>query len=170
MLDWGLGGDVTLNATATNVMSYLSNSGLAGAIPGQSAGANGGNTPHWKVFFNQSYDTDKWSLYIAEHWFSDGFSNHNAIACQTNCPLPTTNHPTTNFNAMPGDFTYDIGGTFNVTPAMQVYYKVDNVGNSHPSQATLLAQAGNSQQGYSVNASLYPVLGRYYHIGLRIND
>lgn len=170
VLNWGLGGDMTFNITATNVMSYISNSGLPGAIPSETAGANSGNTPHWKLLFTQNYETDKWSIFVVEHWFSNGYNNDTAIVCQTNCPLPTTNYPTTNFNAMPGDFWYDLGGAYNIGTTWQVYAKVDDVNNSHPSQAALLAETGNSQQGYSVNAALYPVLGRYYHIGVRIND
>jgi hypothetical protein len=90
--------------------------------------------------------------------------------CQTACPLPTTNYPTTNYNTMAGDFWFDIGTTYNLNDTLQLYTKIDNVNNSHPSMAVLLAEAGNSQQGYSVNSSLYPVLGRYYHVGIRIND
>jgi iron complex outermembrane receptor protein len=168
VVDWGLGGDVTLRLLATNTMKYISFSGLPGDVLNELAGANGGNTPHWKVFYTQAYDTDNWGLFINERWFSQGFINDNWVTCSTNCPAPVdANHPTVNSNYMPGELYFDIGGHYDLSAHSSLYFKIDNLTNQNPGNAnpyTPLNQSSNT------NATLYDVIGRYYTIGFRIND
>ena len=167
-IDWGLGGDVTLRMLATNVMKYLNNPGLPGAVITEQAGSNGGSTPHWKVFYTQAYDTDSWGLFLNERWFSEGVINRNWFTCASACPAPVdANHPTVSSNYMPGELYFDIGGHYNLTSHSQLYFKIDNLTNQNPGNAnpyTPLNQSSN------INATLYDVIGRYYTIGFRITD
>jgi iron complex outermembrane recepter protein len=168
VVDWGLGGDITFRMLTTNVTSFITNPGFVGAVPVESAGSNGGFTPHWKVFFTQAYDTDKWGFFVNERWFSQGVINRNWVTCSTACPAPlNANYPTVSSNYMPGELYFDIGGNYNLTDHSQIYYKVDNVTNQNPGNANPF---GVASQSYVTNPYLYDMIGRYYHIGFRINE
>jgi outer membrane receptor protein involved in Fe transport len=167
-INWGLGGDVTIRMLATNVMKNLTNQGFVGAATLENAGSNGGNTPHWKVFFTQGYDTDNWGFFINERWFSEGVINRNWFTCASACPAPVdANHPTVSSNYMPGELYFDIGGHYDLSAHSELYFKVDNLTNQNPGNAnpfTPLNQSSNT------NPTLYDVIGRYYTIGYRITD
>jgi outer membrane cobalamin receptor len=170
-VNWGLGGDVTLRLLATNVMKYIQDPGFTGGVPSELAGANGNSTystPHWKIFFNQGYDTDTWGLFVNERWFSEGVINRNWFQCASACPAPVdSNHPTVNSNYMPGELYFDIGGHYDLSAHSSLYFKIDNLTNQNPGNAN---SYGPANQGPNNNPSLYDVLGRYYHIGIRITD
>jgi outer membrane receptor protein involved in Fe transport len=167
-IPWGLGGDMTIRLLATNISKFSTNPGIPGGVVVESAGTNAGNVPHWKVFFNQAYDTDNWGIFVNERWFSEGVVNRNWVACGTTCPAAVdANHPTVNSNYMPGELYFDLGGHFDLTPHSQLYFKVDNVTNQNPGNAYSFNPANQSP---SINAALYDVLGRFYHIGFRINN
>ena len=164
-VNWGLGGDVTIRMLASNVMKNQTNPGFLGAITTENAGSNGGNTPHWKVFFNQGYDTDNWGLFINERWFSEGVINRNWFQCAANCPAPVdSNHPTVSSNYMPGELYFDVGGHYDLSEHSSLYFKIDNLTNQNPGNAnpyTPLNQSSNT------NPTLYDVVGRFYTIGFR---
>ena len=86
VVNWGLGGDITVRMLATNVMKFITNPGFIGGVITESAGTNSGNTPHWKLFFTQAYDTDAWGFFVNERWFSEGVINRNWVACATCLP------------------------------------------------------------------------------------
>jgi iron complex outermembrane receptor protein len=168
MVNWGLGGDVTLRLLATNVMKFITNPGFVGAVPIESAGSDSGNTPHWKVFFNQGYDTDNWGFFLNERWFSQGVVNRNWVACAAACPAPVdANHPTVSSNYMPGELYFDIGGHYDVSAHTSFWFKVDNLTNQNPGNAYVYTPANQSPP---LNPALYDVLGRFYHVGIRIQD
>ncbi|HTC83491.1 MAG TPA: TonB-dependent receptor [Rhizomicrobium sp.] len=167
-IDWGMGGDMTIRLLATNVSKFITNPGIKGAAIAESAGTNAGNVPHWKIFFNQGYDTDNWGLFVNERWFSEGVVSRLWVACTSACPAPVdANHPTVSSNYMPGELYFDIGGHFDLSAHAQLYFKVDNVTNQNPGNAYSF---GPSNQSPSLNPALYDVLGRFYHIGFRINN
>ena len=153
----GLPGAFTLRALATHIIEFTSFTGLPGAVMVDNAGVNTGNTPHWKVLGIQSYSNDRFSLTVQERWFSDGTYNpSNWIECQSGCPVSTPNAPTIDNNFMPGAFYLDIGASFNLTDAIELYGKVDNVFNRDPAQSP-----------FHVNPALYDIVGRMYRAGLR---
>jgi outer membrane receptor protein involved in Fe transport len=158
-----LPGSLTLRALGTNVRNFITDTGLPGTIPTQGAGVNAGATPHWKVLATQSWDTDKFSLSLTERWFSAGVFNNEYIVCQTNCPASTVNHPTVDYNRMPGALYIDIGGTYNITKKLTAYVKVDNLFNHDP------AGSPQTNTGIDVNPQLYDVIGRMYRFGVRYN-
>jgi outer membrane cobalamin receptor len=167
-IDWGMGGDVTIRLLATNVMKFVTNPGFPGAVITESAGTNSGNTPHWKLFFTQAYDKDNWGFFVNERWFSEGVINRNWFACGLACPAPVdANHPTVNSNYMPGELYFDIGGNYNLSQHSSLYFKIDNVTNQNPGNAYSFTPANQSPP---LNPALYDVLGRFYHIGIRLTD
>ena len=119
---------------------------------------NIGNTPKWKWLATQTYATDDWSLLLQERWFSDGKLGNQYVVCTTGCPASTVNRPTIDQNFIPGAFYFDVGGTYNVTPAVTAYFKVDNLFNRDPAPSP-----------YFVNPALYDVLGRVFRAGVRFN-
>jgi outer membrane receptor protein involved in Fe transport len=166
-IDWGLGGDATIRLLATNVMKNRTNPGFIGAVITENAGTNSGATPHWKIFFNQAYDADNWGLFVNERWFSEGVVNRNWFACTAACPAPVdSNHPTVSSNYMPGELYFDIGGHFDLSESSQLYFKVDNVTNQNPGNAYSFTPANQSPP---LNAQLYDTIGRFFHIGFRVN-
>ena len=162
--DWGIPGDFRLRTLATHVSSFKTTSGVLGTFPQQSAGANSGNTPLWKVLGNQTYSTDKWSVTLTERFISDGVLNKQYIQCTSGCPLPTPNNPTINNNFIPGAFYLAIGGSYNLNDNFTLFGKVDNLTNLDP--PAIAATAANSM---GVNPSLYDTAGRMYRIGIRAN-
>lgn len=156
-----LPGRFTFRALATRNLHYITDTGVVGTIPVDSAGSNMGNTPKWKVLAQQSWDYDKWSLSLTERWISDGTYRNDFIECQTNCPMSTLIHPTIFSNKMKGATYFDFGGSYNFSKNLQLYFKVDNLLDEHPEPAP---QANAS---FGINPALYDVVGRTYRIGLR---
>jgi outer membrane receptor protein involved in Fe transport len=166
-LNWDLGGDFTVRMLATNVMKYRRDPGIVGGVVQEQAGQNGGDTPHWKIFFNQAYDADTWGLFVNERWFSEGRINTNWVSCASACPAPVdANHPTVNSNYMPGELYFDIGGHYDLSERSQLYFKVDNLTNQNPGNAYSYHP---ETQGTVTSPALYDTLGRFYHIGFRLS-
>jgi outer membrane receptor protein involved in Fe transport len=161
-----LPGRFTFRALATRNLHFITDTGVIGTIPSEGAGVNLGNTPKWKLLSLQTWDGllgDKLSLTLTERWFSDGVYSNEYIECQTNCPVSTLIHPTIYDNRMKGATYLDLGGSWNVSKQMMVYFKIDNLLDRDPEAAP---QANPS---FAVNPALYDVVGRTYRAGLRYN-
>jgi outer membrane receptor protein involved in Fe transport len=139
---------------------------VIGTIPSEGAGVNLGNTPTWKLLASQTWDGllgDKLSLTLTERWFSDGVYSKEYIECQTNCPVSTLIHPTIYDNKMKGATYLDIGGSWNLSKQMMLYFKIDNLTDRDPEAAP------QPNPSFAVNPALYDVIGRTYRAGLRYN-
>jgi iron complex outermembrane receptor protein len=155
----GLPGSFTLRGLATNIRKFVTDTGLPGTIPIDSAGVNVGNTPDWKWLATQTYANDTFSLLLQERWFSDGVFGSQYVECSSgNCPVSTNNRPTIDNNFFPGAFLLDVGGTYNLTKQVTGYFKVDNLFNKEPPASPNF-----------VNPSLYDVNGRTFRVGLRFS-
>jgi iron complex outermembrane receptor protein len=152
----GLPGSFTFRGLATHVIKYVTDTGLPGTIPVDSAGSNNGSTPNWKFLLTQSYENDKFSLLVQERIVSKGVIGKQNIECQTNCPVSNNNNPTIDDNSLPGAFYLDLGGTYNLTEQVTAYVKVDNVFNRDPGRSTIFS-----------NPAIYDQLGRIYRAGIR---
>ncbi|MGF7149966.1 outer membrane receptor protein involved in Fe transport [Sphingomonas zeicaulis] len=153
----GLPGNFTVRVLATHVRKFVTDTGLPGTIPLDSAGVNNGNTPDWKWLAVQSYENDDFSLLVQERWFTDGTFGNQYVVCQPgDCPASTANRPTIDNNFMPGAFYLDIGGTYNLTEQVTAYFKVDNLFDRDPARSTIFS-----------NPALYDQLGRTYRAGVR---
>jgi outer membrane receptor protein involved in Fe transport len=166
----GLPGSVTLRALATHTIHDRTGSGFAGEMPSDSVGVNLGSTPNWKVLASQTWSNDRLRLTVQERWFSDGVYGATYFECDGDCPSydpsqPTsaTNRPTIDNNHMDGAFYVDLSGSYDVTDALQAYFKIDNLLNRDPEPAP------RTDTGIDINPALYDVVGRMYRVGVRLN-
>lgn len=159
----GLPGKFVLRGLATHVIRFVTDLGLPGTVPVDSAGANSGNIPSWKWLTTQTYTQDEFSLLLQQRWFSDGVFGNQYVVCQTGCPVSTANAPTIDFNHMAGAFYFDIGGSYNFGKELSAYFKVDNLFNRDPTPSP------QTNTGVDVNPFLYDILGRVYRMGVRFN-
>lgn len=157
-----LPGKLTLRGLATYTQSFLTESGVVGTIPVESAGVNLGNTPKWKTQFSQTWESDSASFFIGQRWISDGVYSKEYIECQTGCPVSTSIHQTIDNNKMKGALYWDLGGTYKLNKNVSLYLKVDNVTDVAPPAAP------STNTSYGVNPALFDVLGRQYRIGARM--
>jgi len=164
LVSW-MTGDVTLRALATHATKFITNPGLPGVPVAEAAGDNSSNLAHWKGYTSETYATDKWSLSLIQRYISSGTLNRSWVQCTTGCPTPTLNNPTVDYNHVDGAFYLDVGGTYNLTPGMQFYFKIDNIANLDP---PLVPQVNFFANG--TNPGLYDTIGRYYRIGVRLTD
>lgn len=156
---FGLAGTFTVRGLATHIREYLTDNGLPGTVPVDTAGVNIDSKADWKVLAIQSYDTDKFSLQIQERWISDGVLGNQYIECQPGtCPVSTVNRPTIDNNHVDGAFYLDVGGSYEVLPGTTAYFKVDNVLDEDPARVTIFS-----------NPALYDALGRVYRLGVRFD-
>lgn len=161
---FGSSGNLTLRGLATNIRNYITNTGLPGAIPVQQAGVNSTATPDWKLLAVETWSTDRYSLTLQQRWISDGVFGHQYIVCSAgNCPVSTVNNPTIDYNHMAGAFYFDVSGSYNITPKISAFFKVDNLFNRDPTPSP------QTNTGVDINPSLYDTLGRLYRFGVRYN-
>jgi iron complex outermembrane receptor protein len=153
----GLDGTFTLRALATHIREFITDTGLPGTVPTDSAGVNTGATPNWKWLAIQTYEGDSFSLTVQERWFSDGNYGNQYVVCTPGaCPVSTPNAPTIDKNFMPGAFYMDVGGTYNIRKDVTAYFKVDNLFDHDPAKSPTYA-----------NPALYDIVGRIYRGGVR---
>ncbi len=165
----GVPGNFVLRGLATNVKNFITDPGVPGTIPIQSAGVNAGNTPSWKVLLTEGWSTDRFSFNLQQRWFSDGVYAQEYVVCSTGtCPvgrtaLQNTQHPTIDSNFMPGAFYLDVGGSYNLTKKFTAYFKIDNVLDRDPTPSP------QTNTGIDINQALYDTLGRLFRVGVRYN-
>ncbi|MBY8828053.1 TonB-dependent receptor domain-containing protein [Hephaestia mangrovi] len=157
-------GSLTLRTLATNVRNFITNTGLPGAIPIQQAGVNSSATPDWKLLAVETWQTDRYSLTLQQRWISDGVFGHQYIVCDPgSCPVSTDLNPTIDYNHMAGAFYFDVSGSYNITPKVSAFFKVDNLFNRDPTPSP------QTNTGVDINPSLYDTIGRMYRFGIRYN-
>jgi outer membrane receptor protein involved in Fe transport len=158
-------GHFALRALATNTRKFVTNPGIPGAIPVDSAGQNSGATPDWKVLAVQSWDADRFSLSLQERWFSDGTFGSTTtqyVACRPGqCPTSTATNPTIDYKHMKGALYVDVSGSYKIKEGLVAYFKVDNLLNRDPTPSP------QTNTGLDANPALYDLLGRFYHVGVR---
>ncbi|WP_429591771.1 TonB-dependent receptor domain-containing protein [Sphingomonas zeicaulis] len=160
----GLDGSLTVRALATHIRKFVTDPGIPGTIPVDTAGVNTGATPDWKWLAIQTYENDQFSFTVQERWFSSGNFGNQYIECQAgSCPASTANNPTIDYNHMKGAFYVDIGGSYNINEQVRFYFKVDNLFDRDPEASP------QTNTGLDVNPALYDTLGRTYRAGLRFN-
>jgi outer membrane receptor protein involved in Fe transport len=142
---------------ATRTIDYTNDTGISGQQIAQLAGRNdegGAGVPKWKALFTQSWTNNVLTLNLTERLVSAGKIDPEAIVCTSNCPASTVQHPTYNFNSIPGAVYVDFGATYKLPHDLEVYFKVDNVFNhrSPPFGAS----------------TLYDQIGTMFRLGARI--
>jgi outer membrane receptor protein involved in Fe transport len=173
--DYDVPGNFTLRSLINHISKFTFSSGIPGTQQNQelagavNAGNNGqtytqfgGDIFNYKIYETQSYQNDIWGFDLTERWDSPGVSttNRNYLVCAPGtCPAPTIQTPTINFNKVDSMFYFDLGLHWNMSPATQLYTKIDNVTNIRPPD---IGQQDNNQV-------LYDVIGRMFRVGVRLN-
>ncbi|HVV28522.1 MAG TPA: TonB-dependent receptor [Rhizomicrobium sp.] len=177
--DYDIPGQFVVRSLANHVSKFISDSGipgtqrnqeLAGFVGGggnsQTYNQSGGNVLTWKLQETQSYQNDVWGFNLTERWYADGTStNKNTIVCAPGtCPSLTTAQliqtPTINYNKVSAILYLDVGANWNISDKTQLYGKIDNITNIMPPDTG----------SYTVNNTLYDVVGRMYRIGVRFSN
>jgi outer membrane receptor protein involved in Fe transport len=161
--DMGVPGRFTVRGLATHTIDFITDPGVPGQAILQLAGNNSANNPapgttgvaKWKAFLMQSWEHGPLQITLTERVISSGHINPNFIVCQTGCPAPTVQNPTSNFNHVPGEVYVDLGVNYKLREQIELYAKVDNLFND-------LAPPFGSN-------SLYDTIGRRYMAGVRLN-
>ena len=151
-------GNLTFRAIASRAIDLINDTGIAGQQVAQLAGNNtelgvAQGVPRWKGMLSQQYSNDVLRLTLTERFVSSGYIDPEAIVCTSGCPATTVQNPTYNFNHVPGALYVDVGGGYNLTKEVEVYFKVDNLFNHRA------PPFGAS--------SLYDVVGRMFRVGAR---
>jgi len=170
--DWDfmpIPGSFTTRVLATYVDKFVFTAGLPGVATVNSAGSNDGATPHLKVFGVQTYTTDSYEVTLSENWISEGRHNLNWVQCTPgSCPVAVdTQHPTVNDNHVPGIYYINLGGSYNLSDHWKVYTQIDNLLNKSPPQFPANSQNPTND---GANPLLYDVIGRMFHVGVRVVD
>lgn len=163
-----LGSDnLTLKGVATRYIENLSDTGIAGVVPVNTVGANGGqaSTPTWIFRGSASYETPTFSATVVGRGVSSGKYSASGIECTTGCPLSTSQFPTYDNNQVSGLFYVDANLTQKInvsdTSEAEMFFNVTNLFNRWP----LLVP----ETGMAANTTYSDMLGRQFRVGIRFN-
>lgn len=163
-----LGSDnLTLKGVATRYIENLSDTGIAGVVPVNTVGANGGqaSTPTWIFRGSASYETPTFSATVVGRGVSSGKYSASGIECTTGCPLSTSQFPTYDNNQVSGLFYVDANLTQKInvsdTSEAEMFFNVTNLFNRWP----LLVP----ETGMAANTTYSDMLGRQVRVGIRFN-
>jgi iron complex outermembrane recepter protein len=162
----GADGDLTLRGLATRYLDNITNTGIAGTVPLNTVGVNGGqySTPSWIYRFSAAWDTPGYSITAVARGVSAGKYAANGIECQTNCPLSTTQFPTYEDNDVSGAFYVDLNGTLNFDALGRAdgefFVNITNLFDADP---ILLPETG-----LAANSTYSDLLGRAFRVGVRL--
>ncbi|MBY8825232.1 TonB-dependent receptor plug domain-containing protein [Sphingomonas colocasiae] len=159
-------GVFTLRGVATRYIDNITDTGVAGVVPLNTVGVNGGqySTPKWIFRASASYDDESFSATVVGRGVSSGKYAANGIECQTGCPLSTTQFPTYDDNHVKGTFYVDL----NIAQKVNMWDKGEgqffiNVTNLFNKSALLLPETG-----LAANSTFSDLLGRSFRVGFRI--
>jgi iron complex outermembrane recepter protein len=159
-------GSLNLRGLATYYIDNITDFGIPGQVPLQTAGVNGGqfSTPRWIYRFSATYDAPTYALTAVARGFSRGRYAANGIECQTDCPLSTTQFPTYDDNTVSGAFYVDL----NLTSKFDALGRGDgeffvNVTNVFDADPIVLPETG-----LAANSTYSDLLGRSFRVGMRL--
>ncbi len=165
-LSLGAQGSATLKGTATRYIKNLADTGIAGTVPVNTVGANGGqaSTPTWIYRASATWDTPTFSITAVGRGVSAGKYIANGIECQTNCPISTSQFPTYDNLHVKGAFYADL----NVTLKFDALGRGDgqffiNVTNILDGKPILVPETG-----LAANSTYSDLLGRAFRVGVRL--
>jgi len=162
-----VGGDssITLRGNATRYIENISNTGIAGTVPVNTVGANGGqaSTPKWIFRANVNYSTPTFSGTVTGRGVSAGKYLANAIECTTGCPTSTSQFPTYDNNRVKGLFYVDLNLTQKIAvkggSEAEFFANITNLFDADP---LLLPETG-----LAANSTYSDLLGRTFRVGVR---
>jgi outer membrane receptor protein involved in Fe transport len=153
---FGIPGSFTARGLATHVFNFTTDTGLPGSFPSETAGANNGNIPNWKVYATQSWTLNDLTLNMTQRFISKGRTTVNQIECDFgSCPAPTVQYGTVYGSHMPSAIYWDVGASYQIREELQVFGKIDNLFDKDPPP--------------NGGVSIYDFFGRTYRVGLRLS-
>ena len=163
-----MAGNLTVRALGTHIISNITNQFC---VIHDNAVDNTGSNIRWRWMISAAYELDPINVSLALRTISSGVRNTDYIECNSGCPVPTTLHPTINDNTIDGAKYWDFGITYKLKNqqtdgyGIDLFLKVDNLFNADPPEAA--AAGGITQISNGMNPSIYDVLGRMFHAGVR---
>ena len=158
LADFGLAGNLSLHALATNIWQQNAIDPLGNIT--QSAGSNSGGVPHWSYNLSSTYDAGDYAITWVGRGIGSGVRSRLYTQCTSACPTLTAPLYTINDNRMPGAFYMDINLTYRPKigslEATELFFNVENLTNNNPSNFFV----GNSNP-------LYDRLGTNFRGGFR---
>jgi iron complex outermembrane receptor protein len=158
LADFGLAGNLSLHALATNIWQQNAIDPLGNIT--QSAGSNSGGVPHWSYNLSSTYDAGDYAITWVGRGIGSGVRSRLYTQCTSACPTLTAPLFTINDNRMPGAFYMDINLTYRPKigslEATELFFNVENLTNNNPSNFFV----GNSNP-------LYDRLGTNFRGGFR---
>jgi len=159
---------ITLKGVATRYIENLIDTGVAGVVPVNTVGVNGGqaSTPTGIFRGSVAYDTRDFSATVVGRGVSAGRYDANGVECRTGCPVTTTSSQTQTYddNHISGLFYVDLNLTkrfqMGATKA-ELFFNVTNLFDRWP----LLVP----ETGLAANSTYSDLLGRQFRVGFRIN-
>ena len=160
-------GDLAIRVVATNVLSRLTNSGIAG--PTQYLDAAGvGSSPRWGVNTNVTYSIDALRVNWNGRFTSDGRAQGTLLQCTSACPT-ISGLQTVDNNYLPSYFLQNMSFTYRFleegTSTAEAFFNIDNLFDVQPPVSP--NQVAGATYGLATNASLYDTLGRRFRAGMR---
>jgi outer membrane receptor protein involved in Fe transport len=161
----GSADSITLRGQATRYIDNILNTGVQSALVVNSVGVNGGqaSTPKWLFNTSLTYATPHTSVTVAGRGVSAGKYLANAVVCQANCPLSTTNAPTYENNDVKGLFYVDFNLTRKITVSSRsgadIFINITNLFNRGPMLVP--------ETGLAANSTYSDLLGRVFRVGVR---
>ncbi|MFC3712953.1 TonB-dependent receptor plug domain-containing protein [Sphingoaurantiacus capsulatus] len=159
-------GSLTFRGLATRYIDNITNTGIAGVVPLNTVGVNGGqySTPKWIYRVSASYDTSSYSVTAVGRGVSAGRYVANGVECSTGCPLSTTQFPTYDDNTVSGAFYVDLNITKKFamfgSESSELFFNVTNLFDADP---ILLPETG-----LAANSTYSDLLGRAFRAGIRL--
>lgn len=159
-------GSLSFRGLATRYIDNITNTGIAGVVPLNTVGVNGGqySTPKWIYRFSASYDTPSYTVTGVARGVSSGKYVANGVECTTGCPLSTTQFPTYDDNSVKGAFYVDLNVTKKFSAfgseAGEFFVNVTNLFDADP---ILLPETG-----LAANSTYSDLLGRAFRAGIRL--
>jgi outer membrane receptor protein involved in Fe transport len=166
---WHVDGALTVRVLATDTFKLDSDPGIPGLATIHAAGQlqtgrSDYTTPNWRILGTQNLDLKNWGLSFTERWSSAMVINNYYIQCTTNCPISTALNPTINNNHIPSTLYFDIGGYYQFTKNLQMYFKVNNVTNADPTLSPIF----NGRTNINEDGVTGELLGRTMLFGVRV--
>jgi outer membrane receptor protein involved in Fe transport len=158
-------GSFMVKGVATRYIENLADTGIAGVVPVNTVGANGGqySTPTWIFRGSATYETPTFSATVVGRGISAGKYVANGIECTSGCPVSTSQFPTYDNNRVSGLFYADLNLTQKVDVGggseAEMFFNVTNIFDRWP----LLVP----ETGMATNTTYSDMLGRQFRMGVR---
>ena len=161
-----LDGNLNVRVVATNVLSRINDSGIAG--PTQVLDSAGiGASPRWGVNTSVTYSLDKFRVLWTGRFISRGRQNSTSYQCTSGCPT-VSGFNTVDNNYLPPYFLQNLSFTYRFyqdgSNNAEAFFVVDNLMDKQPPPAP--NQFAGATYGLMTNA-MYDTIGRRFRAGVR---